>query len=941
MIGLILGVDAVARGAGADFAGLESQPKTFTHHGAAVGVGQLPGQGALRRNEGGHGPVDAELHGSRGHGGIDRIVGQGARVVHRLCQDATPEARRRVGGVESKAADLVALEELEKRDVIQFAAGSDGFVGGARNAEIERLLAIRVVPGGDVSADHEGQIVLAQVGGEHGGIHPFFVQNLLFRGPERRVGMRWNGPGADLDRAEFPQRATVRDESAAVAVVAHGLGETGGECLIRHPIRAGLLERLELVEIVAADPPSGFARGVGGVCRDQGAAVEWHRIAIQAGVVGCRCGGERLRLRMSDVLVGHGVRIHACWTDEREDLPGGVGAEFRPVDSVIQSRSLRVFADVEEVIANRVVGAQGGVVEVAQRIVVQQAGLQVAPDFVPADVVQGLLLSAVFVDHPGEEEIEGVPVHGAGGEARFREHFRRVSGHHLGRGGFVGVVEHAERNRQSVGDGVAVQVSLLILLKMVPAGEDHATEAVDERRERTGRSVVKLEEVSRAGIQTPKAAHRGLQFVLIELGIQMCLASARPVAGEQNAAVGSVAGANVIVIRRLIWDAGDDRVFPLAEADDLKELPEIGRRLVGQGTGAHHHAEHGACAVPVNRGFAHRDAVGTLESARNTVAGGSGEVFQRAVRISDVEVAATPRGIGGRLVVAECGSDGGEVETYWNLRDEQDGIGDSRHWRRRWKRRVVGGETGGRRGHGQCGGRSAGVGDGSSSPLTEGNSWIRRIRCDDDLGSRNIASASGAADNREQHRAQTVVGGGHGSGRSRHDQGGGRGGGRGHCGSRPLLERFSGRSGRRAYGDCSSRGVLAATGATGNGEGVGRGWWRRGGGLVHRGDGEVRRWHLNHGGCRRRVGDTGAGPGAEGLSCQHGCGDDHCGAWSVAASPGTAGNRQRRGRTDARDRDHHRGGIGAGAGVVARLRRKRVGAGRHTGPGDGIRCVGA
>ena len=49
--GLIGGVDAVATGAGADFAGRKREPVTFAHDADVVGVGQLPRERAARGHE--------------------------------------------------------------------------------------------------------------------------------------------------------------------------------------------------------------------------------------------------------------------------------------------------------------------------------------------------------------------------------------------------------------------------------------------------------------------------------------------------------------------------------------------------------------------------------------------------------------------------------------------------------------------------------------------------------------------------------------------------------------------------------------------------------------------------------------------------------------------------------------------------------------------------
>ncbi|UUZ54551.1 hypothetical protein LP419_40680 [Massilia sp. H-1] len=108
-------------------------------------------------------------------------------------------------------------------------------------------------------------------------------------------------------------------------------------------------------------------------------------------------------------------------------------AEFAYVAAVILTGMQRVFAQVE----NAAVGTQHGAVgkqrrdaEVAQAAVILEGARNVGrTEFMASHVVQRFFGGAVFVQLPGHEMIEGVPVDLVGHVvrmgfgARFREHF--------------------------------------------------------------------------------------------------------------------------------------------------------------------------------------------------------------------------------------------------------------------------------------------------------------------------------------------------------------------------------------------------------------------------------------------------------------------------------------------------------------------------------------
>src|SRR5882672_8610643 len=109
MIGLVNGVDPVTTGAGADFAGGEGEPVALAHNAGVIGVGELPGKCAPRRNERGHRTVRTELHAGHWSTRWRRIVH--CRVVEMLGNHTPPSARGvRISVVQ--AAQLIGLEDL-------------------------------------------------------------------------------------------------------------------------------------------------------------------------------------------------------------------------------------------------------------------------------------------------------------------------------------------------------------------------------------------------------------------------------------------------------------------------------------------------------------------------------------------------------------------------------------------------------------------------------------------------------------------------------------------------------------------------------------------------------------------------------------------------------------------------------------------------------------
>src|SRR5580765_578634 len=104
---LVLRVDPMTARAGADFPGLKCQPITFTHYRGVVCVGKLPGHGAPRGDEHGHGTIRTELGAGQRSVRWRRIISR--RIMEMLRDDATACARARRSPV-IEAAQLVCLK---------------------------------------------------------------------------------------------------------------------------------------------------------------------------------------------------------------------------------------------------------------------------------------------------------------------------------------------------------------------------------------------------------------------------------------------------------------------------------------------------------------------------------------------------------------------------------------------------------------------------------------------------------------------------------------------------------------------------------------------------------------------------------------------------------------------------------------------------------------
>src|SRR6185503_15685977 len=84
-----------------------------------------------------------------------------------------------------------------------------------------------------------------------------------------------------------------------------------------------------------------------------------------------------------------------------------MGAEFRRLNSVKQSRCARVFTNLQKIFNGVGVEMIAEIIEVLEVGIIGESGVDVtAADFVAADVVQRLLLRSVLVDLPRKKLVE-------------------------------------------------------------------------------------------------------------------------------------------------------------------------------------------------------------------------------------------------------------------------------------------------------------------------------------------------------------------------------------------------------------------------------------------------------------------------------------------------------------------------------------------------------
>ncbi len=138
---------------------------------------------------------------------------------------------------------------------------------------------------------------------------------------------------------------------------------------------------------------------------------------------------------------------------------------------------------------------------------------------------------------------------------RFRENFGpAVQDGSIGC--FAAVVERAIRRILRVG---TVGVRLLVLLQMIPLGEEDTAVTINRRRKIPGWRMVQQLEIACYRIQTPQSRVCWRRFVLIQLWVQVHLPVTWPIRGKNDAVIRAVNRADVVEILWLVGHFGDDR----------------------------------------------------------------------------------------------------------------------------------------------------------------------------------------------------------------------------------------------------------------------------------------------------------------------------------------------------------------------------------------------
>ena len=124
-----------------------------------------------------------------------------------------------------------------------------------------------------------------------------------------------------------------------------------------------------------------------------------------------------MRRTRSEIGDAHGRSIDVGRPRQRHHLPCSVRAEFRRIDTVEKTGSVRMFADVQEVLHGVGVVMIAEIIEILDVRVIRVGGVGVAAaQFVSADVVDGFLGGAVLVDLPGKELVKRVPAQAGAGQ---------------------------------------------------------------------------------------------------------------------------------------------------------------------------------------------------------------------------------------------------------------------------------------------------------------------------------------------------------------------------------------------------------------------------------------------------------------------------------------------------------------------------------------------
>ena len=264
------------------------------------------------------------------------------------------------------------------------------------------------------------------------------------------------------------------------------------------------------------------------------------------------------------------IRVERWRGIERDQRSCRMGAKLWRIDAIIAPLDDAIFFDLEEVEDRVRVKTSELTFKVDQVVVIGKGTLDVAVQFMAAQVIENFPFRAILVDHPGEELVEVVALQvGAGQQvlatgARFGENFAAHTQGVGGVGRFVAVIKGAIAVARIVTLIVAlaviiIGVGLLITLQVVPLGEDQAAIGIDDRRKITGRRMVEQPQVTGGRVKAPQPGDRGRQFVFIQLRVEMIGTVARAVTRKDDPVVTAIDRADVVKGGRLVGHFGDDR----------------------------------------------------------------------------------------------------------------------------------------------------------------------------------------------------------------------------------------------------------------------------------------------------------------------------------------------------------------------------------------------
>ncbi len=235
------------------FAGSKGEPVAFPHHAIAVGVRQLPGEGAASGHKSSHGAICPQRNTAGGAG-----AGWVVAAATGLRQQATAVIKLRI------PANLQPPEKLQIAHIINMARFANR-LDAAGHTQIEGLLSVQIIPRGHIAADHQRQILRCQKCLYFRQRHARLVKHLLFWRGQGEYGRRGAGARPYLHRIQFPQHAVKRDHVVWVPKADLFANAVGERCAGRPLPSAGRCEQFQPEFIAGIDAAARFVAAVVGV----------------------------------------------------------------------------------------------------------------------------------------------------------------------------------------------------------------------------------------------------------------------------------------------------------------------------------------------------------------------------------------------------------------------------------------------------------------------------------------------------------------------------------------------------------------------------------------------------------------------------------------------------------------------------------------------------